>query len=44
MMMTVLTGKERTEKEIAKIFLAAGFKTYKIHPLLKMRSVIELFP
>lgn len=44
LMMTVLTGKERSEKELAKIFLAAGFKTYNIHPLLKLRSLIELFP
>nr|S5DWK8.1 RecName: Full=Flavonoid 8-O-methyltransferase 1; Short=ObF8OMT-1; AltName: Full=8-hydroxysalvigenin 8-O-methyltransferase; AltName: Full=Pilosin 8-O-methyltransferase [Ocimum basilicum]AGQ21572.1 flavone 8-O-methyltransferase [Ocimum basilicum] len=44
MMMTTLTGKERTEQEWAKIFFAAGFKTYKIYPLLGLRSLIEVFP
>nr|AAR09603.1 O-methyltransferase [Mentha x piperita] len=44
LMMTALTGKERTEKEWANLFFAAGFKTYKIHPVLRLRSVIEIFP
>lgn len=44
LMMTALTGKERTEKEWANLFLASGFKTYNIYPLLSLRSVIEVFP
>ncbi|KAH6775378.1 hypothetical protein C2S52_012939 [Perilla frutescens var. hirtella] len=43
-MMTIVTGKERTEKEWAKLFFAAGFRNYKITPVLGLRSVIELFP
>ncbi|KAL6587732.1 Flavonoid 8-O-methyltransferase 1 [Orobanche minor] len=44
LMMTVVTGKERTEKQWAKLFSAAGFANYKITPLLGLRSVIEVFP
>ncbi|XP_057796254.1 8-hydroxyquercetin 8-O-methyltransferase-like [Salvia miltiorrhiza] len=44
LMMTLLTGKERTEKEWAKLFYAAGFQNYKITPILGLRSVIEVFP
>lgn len=43
-MMTSLTGRERSEKEWASLFFAAGFKSYKIHPVLRLRSVIEVFP
>ena len=34
LMMGHYTGKERTEKEWAKLFAAAGFKNYKITPTL----------
>ncbi|KAH6764042.1 hypothetical protein C2S51_015291 [Perilla frutescens var. frutescens] len=44
LMMTANIGKERSEKEWANLFFAAGFKTYKIHPVLRLRSVIEVFP
>lgn len=37
-------GKERSEKDWAKLSLAAGFTTYKTTPLLGLRSVIEVFP
>lgn len=44
LMMTLLTGKERSEKEWATLFSDAGFKNYKINPILGLRSVIEVFP
>ncbi|KAI3465785.1 hypothetical protein Pfo_022448 [Paulownia fortunei] len=44
LMMVDATGKERTEKEWAKLFFAAGFTSYKITPVLGLRSVIEVFP
>ncbi|KAI3465691.1 hypothetical protein Pfo_022354 [Paulownia fortunei] len=44
LMMIEVTGKERTEKEWAKLFFAAGFTSYKITPMLGLRSVIEVFP
>ncbi|XP_057796258.1 flavonoid 8-O-methyltransferase 1-like [Salvia miltiorrhiza] len=43
-MMTCVTGKERTKKEWVELFSAVGFKTYKFHPVLRLRSVIEVFP
>lgn len=44
MMMVLLTGRERTEKEWEKLFLEAGFMSYKITPLFGIRSLIEVFP
>lgn len=44
LMMVVPMGKEREEKEWAKLFLDAGFSTYKITPILGLRSIIEVFP
>ncbi|XP_057796260.1 flavonoid 8-O-methyltransferase 1-like [Salvia miltiorrhiza] len=44
LMMIGLAGKERTEKEWAKLFSVAGFQNYKITPILGLRSVIEVFP
>ncbi|KAL8506534.1 hypothetical protein ACS0TY_017427 [Phlomoides rotata] len=44
MMMTDATGIERTEKDWAKLFFDAGFKSYKINHVLGLRSVIEVFP
>ncbi|PIN02439.1 Hydroxyindole-O-methyltransferase [Handroanthus impetiginosus] len=44
MLMTLLNGKERSEKEWAKLFLDAGFSSYKITPAIGLRSVIELYP
>ncbi|KAK4269239.1 hypothetical protein QN277_022425 [Acacia crassicarpa] len=37
-------GKERNEKEWAHLFSSAGFTTYKITPVLGIRSLIEVFP
>ncbi|KAI4354499.1 hypothetical protein L6164_003353 [Bauhinia variegata] len=44
LMMTMLNGKERNEREFAELFLKAGFKDYKIFPIFGFRSLIELFP
>ncbi|GFP78778.1 trans-resveratrol di-o-methyltransferase [Phtheirospermum japonicum] len=44
LMMVEVTGKERTEKEWANLFSAAGFSTYNISLGLGLRSVIEVFP
>ncbi|KAJ0986588.1 hypothetical protein J5N97_004944 [Dioscorea zingiberensis] len=44
LLMILLPGKERNEKEWRHIILAAGFKDYKITPVLGLRSVIELYP
>ncbi|KAL8509942.1 hypothetical protein ACS0TY_016961 [Phlomoides rotata] len=43
-LMLWVTGKVRTEQEWANIFHAAGFPTYKITPILGVRSLIEVFP
>ncbi|KAH7533246.1 hypothetical protein FEM48_Zijuj04G0109900 [Ziziphus jujuba var. spinosa] len=44
MMMMLVTGKERTEKEWAKLFSDAGFNNYSITPILGLRSLIEVYP
>ena len=44
LMMALVTGKERNEKEWANLFLDAGFKDYKISPILGLRSLIEVYP
>ncbi|CAI0557795.1 unnamed protein product [Linum tenue] len=43
-MMFMLNGKERTEKEWERLFLEAGFQRYKITHLFGFRSLIEVFP
>ncbi|XP_051134787.1 8-hydroxyquercetin 8-O-methyltransferase-like [Andrographis paniculata] len=43
-MMAYVNGKERSEREWAKLFTDAGFTTYKISPVLGVRSVIEVYP
>ncbi|KAL3509272.1 hypothetical protein ACH5RR_028673 [Cinchona calisaya] len=43
MLMMVLTkGRERNEKEWAKLFFEAGFSGYKINPVFGLRSLIEV--
>ncbi|OEL36059.1 5-pentadecatrienyl resorcinol O-methyltransferase [Dichanthelium oligosanthes] len=37
-------GVERDEQDWKKIFFEAGFKDYKIIPILGVRSIIELYP
>lgn len=44
LMMVLLPGKERNEKEWAKLFSDAGFSNYKITPSLRSRSLIEVYP
>ena len=39
-----INGVERDEQEWKKIFFEAGFKDYKIMPILGVRSIIELYP
>lgn len=43
-MMVLVTGKERNEKDWAKLFLSAGFNSYKITPVLGFKSLIEVYP
>ncbi|XP_057726105.1 trans-resveratrol di-O-methyltransferase-like [Arachis stenosperma] len=44
LMMVLQTGKERDEKEWAKLIFSAGFSNYKITPILGLRSLIEIYP
>ncbi|KAJ4965094.1 hypothetical protein NE237_016943 [Protea cynaroides] len=44
LMMTLQTGRERTEKEWEKLFLESGFSHYKITVILGLRSLIEVYP
>ncbi|NP_001267964.1 O-methyltransferase [Vitis vinifera] len=44
MMMTLVNGRERNEKEWEKLFLEAGFRHHKITPIFGLRSLIEVFP
>ncbi|MED6116378.1 hypothetical protein PIB30_099772 [Stylosanthes scabra] len=44
LMMVTFAGKERNEKEWAKLIFSAGFSNYKISPILGLRSLIELYP
>ncbi|KAI7734254.1 hypothetical protein M8C21_011567 [Ambrosia artemisiifolia] len=44
LMMTLATGKERSEEEWARLFHDAGFSDYKITPILGLRSIIEVYP
>ncbi|KAL2230346.1 trans-resveratrol di-O-methyltransferase-like [Sesamum indicum] len=44
LMMTIVGGRERNEKEWAKLFSDAGFSDYRISSLLGLRSIIEVYP
>jgi len=44
LMMVVVTGREREEKEWEKLFLEAGFSHYKITNIFGLRSLIEVYP
>ncbi|CAJ1976380.1 unnamed protein product [Sphenostylis stenocarpa] len=44
MTMLAINGKERTEEEWKQLFIEAGFKDYKIFPILGFRSLIEVYP
>ncbi|XP_027067637.2 trans-resveratrol di-O-methyltransferase-like [Coffea arabica] len=43
LMMVLVKGRERNEKDWAKLFFEAGFNGYKITPVLGLRSVIEVY-
>lgn len=43
LMMTCVPGIERSEKEWERLFLDAGFTSYKITPLLGLRSFVEVY-
>jgi hypothetical protein len=42
--MMFINGAERDELEWKKIILEAGFSSYKIIPVLGVRSIIEVYP
>ncbi|KAF9661715.1 hypothetical protein SADUNF_Sadunf19G0097500 [Salix dunnii] len=42
--MACVSGRERSEKELANLFFAAGFSNYKINPVLGVRGLIEVYP
>ncbi|XP_004293905.1 PREDICTED: trans-resveratrol di-O-methyltransferase-like [Fragaria vesca subsp. vesca] len=44
LMMVVVTGRERREKEWEKLILEAGFSKYQITPIFGLRSLIEVYP
>ncbi|XP_006346269.1 trans-resveratrol di-O-methyltransferase-like [Solanum tuberosum] len=44
LMMILLSGKERSQQEWAKLFFDAGYSDYKIIPILGLRCVIEVYP
>uniref|UniRef100_A0A5B6YSF3 Putative trans-resveratrol di-O-methyltransferase n=1 Tax=Davidia involucrata TaxID=16924 RepID=A0A5B6YSF3_DAVIN len=44
LMMVVVTGRERNEKEWEKLFLEAGFSHCKITPIFGLKSIIEVYP
>ncbi|KAI9082926.1 hypothetical protein K1719_035069 [Acacia pycnantha] len=44
LMMVLVTGKERNEKEWAELIFSAGFSDYKTSLVLGLRSLIEAFP
>ncbi|WCJ25275.1 O-methyltransferase family protein [Euphorbia peplus] len=44
LMMVLINGKERNENEWSKLFSKAGFRGYKITPILGLRSIIEIYP
>ncbi|KAJ0837658.1 putative trans-resveratrol di-O-methyltransferase [Helianthus annuus] len=41
---TTAKGRQRSEKDWAKLFQDACFSCYKIYPVLEIRSVIEVYP
>jgi len=43
-MTCLLNGKERSEEEWKKLFMEAGFQSYKIYPLTGYLSLIEIYP
>ncbi|KAJ7959740.1 putative O-methyltransferase [Quillaja saponaria] len=44
LMMVLTSRRERNEKEWANLIFTAGFRDYKISPILGLRSLIDIFP
>src|SRR5262249_10989180 len=44
LMIVLYASKERNEKEWSRLFSDAGFRGYKITPILGLRSIIEVYP
>ncbi|KAH1045914.1 hypothetical protein J1N35_036698 [Gossypium stocksii] len=44
LMWVLVAGKERQQEEWAKLFFAAGFRSYKITPIVGFTSLIEVYP
>ncbi|XP_031131983.1 trans-resveratrol di-O-methyltransferase-like [Ipomoea triloba] len=44
LMMVLVTGRERTEKEYERLFIESGFTRHKITPIFGLTSLIEVFP
>ncbi|CDP20221.1 unnamed protein product [Coffea canephora] len=43
LVMVLLKGRQRNEKDWAKLFTEAGFSDYKITAVLGLRSIIEVY-
>ncbi|KAK4255558.1 hypothetical protein QN277_008544 [Acacia crassicarpa] len=43
-MMALVPGRERNEKEWANLIFTSGFCDYKVIPVLGIRSIIEVYP
>jgi O-methyltransferase/methyltransferase family protein len=43
-MLVMASGRERTEEEYGKVFLAAGFDLKSVHPLPNGQSIVEAVP
>ncbi|WVY89644.1 hypothetical protein V8G54_035158 [Vigna mungo] len=43
LMMVLVKGKERNEKEWVRLFSSVGFNNYTITPVLGSRSLIQIF-
>ena len=44
MTMVLTNGRERSEEDWKKLFIEAGFSSYKITATIGIRSFIEVFP
>jgi O-methyltransferase domain len=44
LMLTVTEGEERDENEWKKLFIEAGFSSYKISHTVGFMSIIEIYP
>ncbi|TYH00011.1 hypothetical protein E1A91_A10G218200v1 [Gossypium mustelinum] len=44
LMLVLVAGKERQEEQWAKLFFEAGFRSYKITPIVGFTSLIEVYP